>query len=161
MRPLLAVMLGITLNAPVTVAQEGCPCRPYPFEPDPPCYKQCVKIIAQRADLNALQETLGLSEKMVADITADRASGASEISQGTVDMLEDQLRRVGEHRVQDFLEMEKEIFYYQSERSEMKSEGLFGRSLEDERYQEGDLDSLLEGADEQMIQDGIQQQSFE
>jgi len=38
-----------------SVSADECPCDAYPFEPNPPCYSQCVKFLIENSDIKLSQ----------------------------------------------------------------------------------------------------------
>lgn len=110
MRKVFMVLIW-SASWPVTaVAQEECECRPYPFRPEPPCFRICVEIITQRADLDELQEVFRLSEETMAAIAEARQSGVAKISEELIYVVSEEVRRSDKEQVQDFLEREGAIF---------------------------------------------------
>ena len=56
------------------IAEEDCACKIYPFEPNPPCYKECVKLLVENKNVR-LTEIENLDPSVALSVFALRKQG--------------------------------------------------------------------------------------
>ncbi|WP_159099557.1 hypothetical protein [Alloyangia pacifica] len=72
-------ILGVAVSlAPLSsLAQDGpqCPCTPYPFEPDPPCFDICAAVTTTTVPLETLSASLELTDEAIFEILEVKDQG--------------------------------------------------------------------------------------
>lgn len=70
---LSTITMCVALGAGVSMADEKCSCKNFPFKPDPPCFAQCTAVLLKWSDKSDLEKYLGLNSALANKISVANA----------------------------------------------------------------------------------------
>jgi hypothetical protein len=91
---LLTTLLGLA-SASSAQSDAECPCSPYPFVPDPPCFNYCAATVIKMSTVEELFDVLSLPEETQAEIVSLRAvatGSPARLDEGYSEEAQEQLR---------------------------------------------------------------------